>query len=176
MKSIPNFLSLSRILLSMALLLIVPFSPLFYTLYIICGLSDMVDGYIARKLKITSKLGARLDSIADFIMAVVLFIVLIPVINLTKDLILWIIGIGAIRVVSMIVTYKKYRTFAILHTYGNKITGMALFLFPLLLIYVHGIQLAYLLCTIASISALEELLIHLTSHQLELDRQSIIYK
>jgi CDP-diacylglycerol--glycerol-3-phosphate 3-phosphatidyltransferase len=160
----------------MALILVEPLSVEFYTIYIICGLSDMVDGFIARKTGTASRLGAKLDSIADLVMVVVLIIVLYPIVNLTIEIIIWIILIGITRLASMIVVIKKYKTFAILHTYGNKITGIVLFIFPILLTYIHTNAPIYIVCIIASISAIEELIIQLTSNQLQLNKQSIFIK
>ena len=37
-----------------------------FVLFIICGISDDLDGYIARKYNMKSSLGAKLDNIADF--------------------------------------------------------------------------------------------------------------
>jgi len=38
-----------------------------YTLFLIATISDALDGIIARKLRVSSKIGARLDVIVDFI-------------------------------------------------------------------------------------------------------------
>ncbi|WP_258280631.1 hypothetical protein [Clostridium sp. CM027] len=73
----------------------------------------------------------------------------------------------------MVIGIKKYKTFASLHTYGNKITGLVLFIFPILLPFVHTTVLMYIICAVVSISAIEELIIQLTSSQLQLNKQSI---
>ena len=39
--------------------------PLWHMMSLFCGISDMIDGTIARKTKSISGLGARLDSVAD---------------------------------------------------------------------------------------------------------------
>ena len=49
------------------LLLCPVFSPAFYVFYIVAGVSDMLDGFVARKTDTVSKLGARLDTMADFV-------------------------------------------------------------------------------------------------------------
>lgn len=123
----------------------------------------MLDGYIARKTNTTSKLGSKLDSIADLIMVVVVVIVLYPIINPTVQIIIWLIIIAVIRTVSMIVVFIKNKTFEILHTYGNKITGLMLFAFPLSLGFSQSNVLMYIICIVASFSAIEELFIHLLS-------------
>lgn len=48
-KNVPNILSGLRILLAIILMVIKPFSVMFWIIYAICGVSDMIDGYIARK-------------------------------------------------------------------------------------------------------------------------------
>ncbi|HGH0401081.1 TPA: CDP-alcohol phosphatidyltransferase family protein [Clostridioides difficile] len=40
----------------------------FWICYFWCGISDILDGLIARKLRQQSGIGAKLDSIADFIL------------------------------------------------------------------------------------------------------------
>lgn len=176
MKVIPNFISVSRIFFSLALILIDPLSLVFYTVYIICGFSDIIDGFIARKTGTTSVFGAKLDSIADMIMIGVLLSLFYTIINPKIEIIICVILIGTIRLIAMIVALKKYKTFASIHTYGNKITGIILFLFPILILYIDTTILMYIICVVASISATEELIIQLTSYELQLNRQSIFKK
>lgn len=47
MKYLPNALTLLRIVLCVPLLFLRPFSVWFFVLYTICGISDMLDGYLA---------------------------------------------------------------------------------------------------------------------------------
>ena len=176
MKKIPNYLSIGRILLSLSLFVIRPLSTLFYIIYVLCGISDMLDGFIARKFHAESNLGARLDSIADFVMIAVLLIVLFPVINPSVTILLWIVLIGVLRFSSMIVAKRKYGNVAILHTLANKLTGLALFLFPLFLSFIPKPLAMILICLLANLSAIEELAVHLTSAQLNLDKKSIFTK
>lgn len=172
----PNCISFSRIIFSLILIFVKPFSAVFYAIYIICGFSDIMDGFIARKAGTTSRLGAKLDSIADMTMVGVLLVVLYPIINPAVGIVIWIISIGIIRLASVVVALKKYKTFASIHTYGNKITGIVIFVFPMLLPYINTTVLMYIICAVASISAIEELIIQLTSSHLELNKQSIFIK
>ncbi|MEY8001043.1 CDP-alcohol phosphatidyltransferase family protein [Clostridium sp. Mt-5] len=176
MKIIPNCISFSRIIFSLILIFVNPLSITFYVIYIICGLSDIMDGFIARKTKTMSSLGAKLDSIADMIMTGVLLFVFYSILNPTAEIIIWVISIGIIRLSSMIVAIKKYKTFASIHTYGNKITGIVLFIFPIMLSYIYIAMLMYIICIVATISAIEELIIQLTSSELQVNRQSIFVK
>jgi len=63
-------------------LLVKPLSVGFYIIYLICGTSDVLDGYIARKYKTSDSYGAALDSIADFVFFGIMLFVFIPIINL----------------------------------------------------------------------------------------------
>ena len=45
-----NIITIIRILCSIALLFFPAFSPVFYVLYITAGVSDMVDGWFARRI------------------------------------------------------------------------------------------------------------------------------
>jgi len=175
-KSIANYISISRIFFALSLAFVKPLSFAFVAIYLICGISDILDGYIARKTNTTSKLGSQLDSVADLIMVVVLIIILSPIISLTTQTIVWIAIIAIIRTVSILVVLIKYRTVEILHTYGNKITGLSLFVFPLSLEFFQSDVLIDVICMIASISALEELYIHLTSTKLQTNTKNIFIK
>jgi CDP-diacylglycerol--glycerol-3-phosphate 3-phosphatidyltransferase len=173
MKNLANYISIARIILVLFLAFLEPLSVYFYLIYTVSGISDIMDGYVARKMKSSSKLGEKLDSAADFIMVVVLVPIFYPIINPGTIILLWIIVIGIIRVISLLIVFVKYKTFGMLHTYGNKITGLILFLLPLLYIVVPKDVLMYLVCSIASVSALEELGINLLSKEFSANKKSI---
>lgn len=173
MKAIPNCISFSRIIFSLILLFVKPLNATFYAIYIICGFSDMLDGFIARKTGTTSTLGEKIDSVADMVMIGVLLVRLYPIIRPTTDIAVWIVLIAMIRLAAMVIALIKYKVLAMLHTYGNKITGMVLFLLPILLLCIDVTALMYICCIVASLSAIEELAIHLTSGELQINKKSI---
>lgn len=173
MISIANCISFTRIILSLTLVFVKQSSIVFYIIYLICGVSDVLDGYIARKTNTISKLGEKLDSIADLLMVMVVIYVLYPVINPTVRIVVWIVIIGIIRVISMMVVLLKYKTFGILHTYGNKATGLVFFALPFLTAFSWFDVSLNIICMVASVSAIEELLIHLLSNRLQIDKKSI---
>ena len=77
-----NIITCVRIICSMVLLFFPVFSWAFYALYITAGVSNMVDGAIARKTGTISEFGSKLDTVADFGLVVVCMIKLIPVIRM----------------------------------------------------------------------------------------------
>jgi CDP-diacylglycerol--glycerol-3-phosphate 3-phosphatidyltransferase len=67
--NVPNLLSLFRIAAAPFLLLAawLKTEPLFFLIFGLMLLSDALDGYLARKWHLTSRLGAKLDSIGDIV-------------------------------------------------------------------------------------------------------------
>ena len=97
-KQAANFITICRIFGSILLLFFPVFSFSFYGLYLFCGISDMVDGTIARKTNAESAFGARLDTVADFVFVTVSLIKFLPVLDIPK----WLWGWMAV-----IVLYKR---------------------------------------------------------------------
>ena len=84
-----NVITGLRILVSAALLFCPVFSPIFYAMYLIAGLSDMADGIVARKTNSVSEFGSRFDSIADFVFVAVCLIKILPVMDIPIWLYVW---------------------------------------------------------------------------------------
>ncbi len=174
MRHAANLITISRILLSPALFLVLGNPPLFLLLYLICGLTDALDGYVARRTRSCSALGARLDSIADLLLFAVIALSLVSWLG-DKTLVFLppVLVIILIRCANIVLVAHKYRTFAILHTRGNKLTGGLLFVAPL---FVLNGQTAFLwaVCLAGVLSAAEETIIHLTSQTLDVNRRSLL--
>lgn len=176
MRNIPNIISILRILLSAGIFFLKPFSLMFLIVYSLCGFSDIIDGYIARKTGSSSKLGAVLDSIGDIAFIGFSITVLLPVIQIPIGILICIIVIAFIRALSILIAYIKYNTFASLHTYGNKAAGFLLFCTIYLYRFININILGYAICTIAALSAVEELIIQIKSKELERDIKGIFLK
>ncbi len=155
-KQIANIISSCRILFSICLLFCPAFSIGFYSLYILCGFTDMIDGTVARKTNAVSEFGERLDTASDFLFFAVSLIKLLPIIHITKWMLVWIVLIAIIKICNLIfgVAYKKKIIF--LHTVMNKITGLLLFLLPLTLQFVEIKYSLIAVCIVATISAIRE--------------------
>lgn len=148
-------------------------SNMFFIVYTFCGITDILDGYMARRLGCASQNGATLDSIADFIFAAVMLVIFIPIIKWEKWLIIWVGIIICIKLSSIIIGFIKYHGAAFLHTRLNKIAGIALFLFPFLYKTFNLNIICSILCVVASISSAEELAITIKSNNLNRDIKSI---
>ncbi len=172
-KNIPNFITCLRIIFSFLLLVIKAFSVSFIFVYILCGFSDVADGYVARKYSLVTKFGSRFDSLADVIFVFAMIYILLTNVNLSKVLIYWITLIAIIRIISCIISFIKFKKLAFLHTYLNKFTGVMLFIFPIFMIKFDISIIGCIACTISSISAIEELIINIRSEDLNLDMHGV---
>jgi cardiolipin synthase len=90
--TLPNILSISRILLVPVFLMMIirgrPFGALF--IFLLAGSTDLLDGFIARQFHQKTKIGALLDPAADKLLATPSFIVLsLPSLNLLNTIPLW---------------------------------------------------------------------------------------
>lgn len=139
-------------------------------------MSDILDGYVARKTKTTSKSGEVLDSIADYIFITVVLVIFIPLLAWDRWVVYWIGIIALTRFLSLGVGFLKYRSVPFLHTFANKFTGIALVCFPVLY-WIFGMTVtAFILCSVASLSALEELAIIIRSKKLNRNIKSVFAK
>lgn len=167
-------------IISIFLLITIDNKPLFIFLYTMCGLTDLADGYIARKLGYSTSVGAKLDSIADIIFSLVTLYLLFTktTIKLNDNLIVWILIIGGMRFINMLTSKIKYKQWNVIHTIGNKATGLVLFLImPTYLIFDLTPTPIIVICLIlASISVLEETGILLLKKSYDANRKSLFSK
>lgn len=96
-KYIPGSLTAIRIICTCMILFAEPFSIYFYVLYFICEISDILDGFSARRYGLQSDFGAAFDSVADFVFVLVCVVKLYGVVNFSGGIILCIICIAALK-------------------------------------------------------------------------------
>ena len=128
MKHLPNILSSLRIVGAVALLLSNVPGILFWMLYIVCGISDIADGWLARKLRCVTMKGALLDSLADICFVACCAWKLLPILELPQWL--WLLAgvIVAIKVVNQLSALVMYGCCCFPHTLANKWAGFLLFI------------------------------------------------
>ena len=151
-----NLITGTRILCSNALLFCPAFSPSFVVLYLVSGLTDMVDGAVARRTNTASEFGAKLDTAADFVLVAVCLWKLMPELSVPLWLWLWIGGIALIKMINIISGYVIQQKHVALHTIMNKVTGILLFVLPLTLPVIELKYSAPLVCTAATFAAIQE--------------------
>lgn len=172
-KHIPNIISSLRIAAAASLFFFTTISGSFLSIYLFCGFTDFIDGTLARKLDVTSMLGAKLDTVGDvltyFSLAkILIFHSLVP---------LWVlIWMGAAIVgflISAVIAKKRFNKFYFVHSLFGKILGVSLFTLPFLISCFNEKIGLSIVCLIASIAAIESIIIQSKSKTIHLDVLSL---
>ncbi len=155
-KNLANIITAFRILCSVLMLVFPVFSVAFYVVYILAGISDMIDGTIARKTNSISEFGSKFDTIADFVFILFSFVKIAPMIHIPCMLWIWISVIACIKIANVVLGFVFARKLIFLHTTMNKILGLMLFIFPLTFSFVCLNYTVVLLSCVATFSAIQE--------------------
>ena len=159
--TLPNFLTFLRIVCAIGLIFTESVGDLFFILYLVCGITDAVDGTIARLTGTASDFGAKFDSIADIMFYSIMILKFFPTLLETVSGHIWlaIILIVLIRVVTYLYFAIRYHTMVANHTYLNKITGFTVFCLPFVINTKFFDLYSIMVCLIATVAAVYELTI-----------------
>ncbi len=133
-KNLANIISLTRIIATATLIFLEMPSKTFFIVYVWCGLSDVLDGFVARSLKITSPFGSKLDTVSDLFFYSVMLYKIWPYLHkgLPSYVLILINAIIIYRIILYIVGGFIKKTLVSRHTYINKATGLIMFFLPFL--------------------------------------------
>ncbi len=149
---IADIITSLRIVFSICIVFTPVFSPLFYAFYIGAGITDMVDGTVARLMGTAGERGAKLDTAADMVFTGLCLIKIIPEIVLPG----WCyIAVAVIALIKLFTMIRMGKLIAV-HSGMNKLTGFLLFLFPLTIKRVDVSLSAAVITVIAFAAALHE--------------------
>ena len=176
-KTIPNMLSISRLLLIPALaipsFLMADESQarhVFLVMFIIIGVTDKLDGTIARYLNQTSHLGAKLDTMADMVFYPLITIWLYrfapEVVDGWWTLVFLLAGLFFAK---MILGKIKFGEIPVFHTIGGKTFAASLFFFMIVAILSpdSAAKIFPVLCVIGYVNQLEEMYIFMTKEKVD---------
>lgn len=116
----------------------------------------MLDGFLARKFKVESEFGEAFDSIADLFFIIVCLNKILLVLRIDTWIFIWILVIALIKIMNIISGYVVQHKVTFLHTKANKLTGLLLFLAPILLLWIPLNYISFVLCIIATFAAIQE--------------------
>lgn len=156
MKAPANSITILRILCSVALLFCPVFSPAFYALYLTAGVSDMVDGWVARRTHTASELGAKLDTMADIVFVIVCLVKLLPMLDIPVWIYIWIGVIALIKIINIISGFVVQKRFVTVHSTMNKVSGLLLFILPLTISFVDLKYTGAVVCFFTTFAAIQE--------------------
>ena len=155
-KHIANIITGSRIVLSLPLLLVPLSSAWFYMFYLLCGLSDMVDGTVARRTNSETEFGAKLDTVSDFVFMLVCAVKILPVVRIPVWLWVWGALIALAKILNIALFFIAKKKLISIHSVFNKITGLALFLLPFTLTFVEVTYSVLAICVLATVAVAQE--------------------
>ena len=171
---VPDYLSVARAFASPILLFLEPLSDGFLLAFAILASTDLLDGILARRYGI-SEYGKALDSSCDAVLAVILLVCIIPHLTWEQWMIWWIAAIAALRLVSIGIGSGRFSEPGFVHTYFNKAAGLLLFLSPFMLRLFDTVPVVILVCTVATVSALEFLYINCTSREFDGNYRGLLF-
>ena len=148
----PNIITLLRMAGSFGLLLCDVTGAAFWIIYVLCGISDIADGWLARKLNCVTRTGALLDSLADICFVACCAWRLLPILELPQWLWLWAGVIVVIKVVNQLSALVMHGRCSFPHTLANKVTGFLLFIaVPMTFVSIIPISIVAAIATFAAI-------------------------
>ena len=155
-RYVANIITSLRIVFSILLLMFPAFSSAFYAMYLAGGITDMIDGAVARKTNSVSSFGSRLDSLADFIFMLSALAKILPAIDIPKWALCWAAAIAIIKLASNLAGFVRNKKFLAEHIVMNKITGFMLFLLPFSFAFLELHYSLFAVCFVASAAAIQE--------------------
>lgn len=153
---IANLITGCRIIFSLVMLFFPISSPAFGICYLSAGITDMVDGTVARKLGTTGEFGEKFDTIADIIFVAAALYKLLPAMKVGIAIWIWVGVIAAIKVFNIACGFVKQKQLVAVHSWANKITGLVLFILPMTLPWIDIKYTAVAACLVATLAAIQE--------------------
>lgn len=178
-SSIVNFLTIYRIIITPVLLiLLLKEMPSFKWVLLSAFLTDALDGFLARRWKVVTKLGARMDSLADDFLFIVSIIAIIQLhTEVIIDNIYMIAGMILIFLVKMILLYFKHKKIISgMHTYLAKAAAFLQAVFFLYCIFYSPNDTLFDIMAITTMVAIaEEIIIIFAFRELKQNAKGLFF-
>jgi len=134
-KYVPNTLSIMRMVLSLSLLYLAyaGLTWIFVGVYIAAGLADVFDGIIARRCKVESDLGSKLDAIGDSMLFGCAAIAVLFLAGLSFEpsaLLCFLVLVPGViyKLLNVAVTKARFDQWNMMHTLLNRAVFVSIFL------------------------------------------------
>jgi len=137
-------------------------SDLFKWLLAFSFFTDAIDGYLARKYKVVSVIGAKLDSLGDdltVIVGVIGLFVLRP--DFSSRELIWLVAIFILFIIQVVYAFIKYRAVTSFHTYLAKLAAILQGIFLILAFFMPEPLriLFYIAVGITALDLIEEIIL-----------------
>lgn len=176
---LPNLLSALRVALVPALWVVVLLGEPRWVAagLVVAGISDVLDGPLARRLHATSRFGAQLDSLGDNLLALsgaVWLVLLRP--DVVAQFLFPLQALLLLYLVFLLVGWAKFRRFANLHFYSAKLSAVLLYAFLIHSLWFAdpAVALFYVMFTLTALALGEGLVYQLISREVDEDSGSLL--
>lgn len=159
LKNLANIITITRIIGSISLIFLPVLSKGFYIVYTYSGISDVLDGFVARKTHSESKLGSILDSISDLLFYTIMMLKIMPYLKKYLPKFVWVIifFVLFLRIcLYALIGITKHKIISN-HTYLNKLTGLTMFFLPYMLKTGYFVPYSVMVSMIALIAVMYEM-------------------
>lgn len=175
-RNAANFITFIRIPCAFGIAASEPFSVMFYIFLIIGGLSDAVDGPVARHISGDSPLGAALDSISDlcFFGATVFSVLIKKFDEIGEVAKILFTAVVILRIVSYLIQLVKFKKPAPLHTILNKLASVSIFVLLFVIPFIGITAAAVIASSIGIAGGIEEIVIHMLSDEARSNTLSVL--
>lgn len=160
MRNVANIITSSRILGTALLPFFEVLSIPFNVIYVWCGLSDVLDGFVARKTKTVSELGSKLDSASDLFFYTVMMLKVWKYLKMYLPGYVWTLiylAVGSRFLLYVVVGYFK-KIFLHTHSVFNKTVGGLMFFLPFVVKSSYLLPYSLTVLSIAFISTINEII------------------
>ncbi len=178
LKSLPNMITSIRFILT-PFLIYFSFTKnllLFSILFYVCGISDYIDGPIARRYKLTSELGSFLDNVADEMLLLfgLLFIYLIKPTIIIDNIMAFVIFLS-LYAIERLLFFGLHKGKPRLHLYSGKTFVRAFYVFLPVMFYVNTYSpLLYLILGLGAVTLIEQSIIYIKFKKIDVEMKSLI--
>lgn len=179
-RTIPNILSLTRLALVPVMWLLASGGEMQVVgiCVLVCGLTDFLDGTIARRFDQCTALGAQLDSLADqlLVLSTISWVILYTPQMFVDNPFMTAVAL-ILYLASLAVGLLKFQRLANLHLYSSKVAGVFLVALPIhaFLTGHYSTVLFYLAWATFSLSSLETLVMQLARDQVDEHQGSFFF-
>jgi cardiolipin synthase len=141
--SIPNLITLARILLVPVMVWAIASGQMqfAFVLFLVAGLSDLVDGFLAKRFGMATELGAYLDPLADKAMIVSVYVALGIVGAIPRWLVILVVSRDIMIIGAVMLSWLVGRPVALKPLLVSKANTVAQIVLALLVLAVHAFDL-----------------------------------
>lgn len=172
-KHAANMITSVRVLLAPSLFFHRDLTGSFFVIYLICAVSDLLDGPVARMTKSTGIAGSILDTIGDALMYTGMMKVVLSTYGIPVWSIFWFAVALVLQIISALIAVRRFGRFYFVHTISSKIMGGMLFLTPFM--FSHGLKRLHMLMMSLGVtySAVEAIIVQCRTKIADSDVRSV---